>query len=192
MRNLIHRLLVGGSALALTVGMALAASPSASAYGAANWQLTFAGTGVFPTTGIGFGFWGWCDLAGGQTFNTAGQAISGNSGDCQFSEYFHSSPGSGLPSGTCGISFNLLPEDGFPAWTQAQSSIIPFTDWFISGTQVDQPPHLVSFCRQLVGVPSTQTFSNFDSLLPVIVGHTNLSGLFGTTELQITETPLSP
>ena len=190
MRNLIRRLLVGGSALVLTVGMAVGATPSASAYGAANWQLTFAGTGVFPSTGIGFGFWGWCDLAGGTTFNSAGQATSGTSGDCQFSEYSHNVPG--FPSVTCGISFNLMPEDGSPAWTQAQSRIIPFVDWFISGTQVDHPANLAPLCRQLVGVPLTQTFSNFESLLPVIVGHANLKGLFGTTELQITETPLSP
>ena len=191
MRNLIDRLLVGGSALALTVGIALAASPSASAYGSANWQLTFSGTGVFPTTGIGFGFWGWCDLAGGTTFNSAGQATSGTSGDCQFAEYSHNLPG--FPSGTCGISFNLTPEDGAPAWQEGSFvTFYPgFRDWFFSGTQLIHPANLTSICEQFLGVSPTPTFSDFDAVLPVVVGHANLSGAFGTTELQIQETPLS-
>lgn len=63
-------------------------------------------------------------------------------------------------------------------------------DWFVSGTQVIHPTNLTPICDQFPGVSPTPTFSNFDSLLPFVVGHTNASGLFGTFELQITETPL--
>jgi hypothetical protein len=55
------------------------ATTPASAYGKANWQLTFAGTATFPATGNGFGFWGWCDLAGGVTSGTRGPGLSGQS-----------------------------------------------------------------------------------------------------------------
>src|SRR5438128_49847 len=65
----------------------LAASP-ALAYGPANWQVAFSGTGTQPTVG-GFGFWGWCDFAGGTTFNGAGEATAGTAGDCEYAEYFH-------------------------------------------------------------------------------------------------------
>jgi hypothetical protein len=39
----------------------------AFAYGKDNWQIGFSGTGVFPSTGQGFGFWGWCAFGGDVT-----------------------------------------------------------------------------------------------------------------------------
>ena len=179
LRRFVPRALVG---LIVAVSLGVAATTPAMAYGQANWQLTFSGTGP------GFGFWGWCDLAGATNFNTAGLAVSGSSGDCQFAEYFHNVPG--LPSGTCGIGFNLTPEGGMPAWQVEPSSVTHLPDWFLSGTQVVNPTKLTTICEQFPGVSPTPTFSNFDSLLPVVVGHVNASGFFGTTELQIQETPL--
>ena len=184
LKRFVPRALVG---LIAAFSIGVAATTPAMAYGQANWQLTFSGTGP------GFGFWGWCDLAGATSFNSAGLAVSGSSGDCQFAEYFHNVPG--LPSGTCGIGFNLMPEKDSsgvmqPAWQVEPSSFTKLPDWFLSGTQVVNPAKLTAICEHFPGVSLTPTFSNFDSLLPVVVGHVNASGFFGTTELQIQETPL--
>jgi hypothetical protein len=185
LKRIVPRALLGVLA-AVSIGMA--ASTPVLAYGPAAWQLTFSGTGP------GFGFWGWCDLAGATNFNAAGQATSGTSGDCQFAEYAHNLPG--FPSGTCEISFNLTPEltpEGTlsPAWRVGPITFYPgLHDWFFSGTQVIHPANLTSICEHFLGVSPTPTFSNFDSVLPVVVGHANLSGVFGTTELQLQETPL--
>lgn len=82
MRNRIRRLLVGGSALAVTIGMAVAGSPSASAYGAANWQAAFSGNfNNASAGGGGVGFWGWCEFAGG--------VLTGNDADCSTPFYLH-------------------------------------------------------------------------------------------------------
>jgi len=180
-KRIVSRSLLGVFA-AVSIGMA--ASTPALAYGPANWQITFSGTGP------GFGFWGWCDLAGATNFNAAGQATSGTSGDCQFAEYAHNFPP--FPSGTCEISLNLTPEGtSSPAWRVGPSTFYPgLPDWFFSGTQVIHPANRTSICEHFLGVSPTPTFSNFDSVLPVVVGHANLSGAFGTTELQLQETPL--
>jgi len=87
-----------------------------------------------------------------------------------------------------------MPEAGQPAWQVEPSTVTHVQDWFFSGTQVIHPTNLTTTCEQFVGVSPTPTFSNFDSLLPLVVGHANLNelGLFGTFELQLTETPLSP
>ncbi len=159
--------------------LGVAAATPALAYGSANWQITFAGTGP------GFGFWGWCDFAGGTTFSN-GVATSGTTGDCQFAEYFHEP---GVFSGTCEVSLNLMAEGGEPAWQEGSSVVTGLTDWFFSGTAVTHPASQTGFCATLPGSPPP-TFSDFDSLIPVAVGHTNASGFFGTTELQIQETPL--
>ena len=176
LKRIVSRALLG---LLVAVSLAIAATTPALAYGPANWQLTFAGTGP------GFGFWGWCDLAGGTTFSS-GLATSGTTGDCQFAEYFHLP---GVFSGTCEVSLNLRPEGGQPAWQEGLSTFTGGVDWFISGTTVTHPASQTGFCATLPGSPPP-TFSDFDSLLPVAPGHTNASGFFGTTELQIQETPL--
>jgi len=172
-----------GVLIAVLLGV-LAASP-AQAYGGgqANWQLTFAGTGP------GFGFWGWCALSGATAADFNGLPSSGTTGDCQFSEYAHF-PGF---SGTCEISMDLTAEGGQPAWQIQPSSFTHFDDFFFSGTFLTHPSspaqNLTAFCEQLPGSPPANPYSDFDSLLPAIPGHTNASGFFGTTELQIQETP---
>ena len=92
-------------ALALTVA-AVSTTPAYS-YGKATWQTALTGTFIFPGSGTGIGFWGWCDFAGGVT--------SGPDADCQIAEYFH------LPSGTgwtCQLSI-----DG--SWTQGPEVFDP-------------------------------------------------------------------
>ena len=173
-KRLMPRLVLG---TVMAASISLAAVGSAQAYGAANWQITFAGTAP------GFGFWGWCDLGGGTTFNSSGLAVVGTSGDCQFAEYVHVP---GVFSGTCEQSVDLKSEGGQPAWQAAPSG--GGTDWFFSGTAVTHPSGQAAFCQTLPGA-FAPTFSDFDSLLPVIPGHSSLNGALGLTELQITEQP---
>jgi hypothetical protein len=85
----------------LAVAIVAASASPASAYGKANWQVTANGTGVFPGSGFGLGFWGWCDFAGGVT--------SGTSGDCEFAQYIHGPAGSGF---TCHINVDISHWDG--------------------------------------------------------------------------------
>jgi hypothetical protein len=170
-KRIIPRALLG---LFAAVSLSIAAASPALAYGSANWQITFAATGP------GFGFWGWCDFAGGTTFSS-GLATSGTTGDCQFAEYFHEP---GVFSGTCEVSLDLMTENGAPAWQEGSNG-----DWFFSGTAVTHPASQTGFCATLPGSPPP-TFSDFDTLIPVAVGHINANGFFGTTELQIQETPL--
>jgi hypothetical protein len=157
---------------------AVAATP-ALAYGAANWQIAFSGTGP------GFGFWGWCDLGGATSFSVLGLPSSGTTGDCQFAEYGHVP---GVFSGTCEVSMDLTAEARQPAWQIEASSITGFPDFFVSGTEVTHPASQTSFCATLPGSPPAPIYSNFDTLVPVKPGHLNASGFFGTTELQIQET----
>ena len=167
---------------ALSMGVVALAATPAAAYGRANWQITFAGTAT------GYGFWGWCDFAGGTT-PSSGLATSGTTGDCQFSEYVHQP---GVFSGTCESSLTLT------AWYEAPGFFTPTlgdADWFFSGTAVTHPAGQTAFCQTLPGVPPP-AFSNFDSVLPVAVGHTSENGLvlpggFTFRELQFQETPLS-
>ena len=112
-------------------------------------------------------------------------ATSGTSGDCEFAEYLHQP---GKFSGTCEQSLSLAPADGSPAWQAEPSSFTGTLDWFFSGTAVTHPPDQIAFCQTLTG-SFPPTFSNFDSLLPVIPGHTDLSGVFGTKEFQLNEQP---
>src|SRR4029077_11525339 len=80
----------------LAVAVVASSASPALAYGKANWQVAINGTANFPSTGTAFGFWGWCEFAGGVT--------SGNDGDCQFAQYFHAPAGSGF---TCHLSLNV-------------------------------------------------------------------------------------
>ena len=63
-----HRKILATTSLLVAISLlsAFAIVPVSHAYGAANWQAGFAGTGVLKGTGQQFGFWGWCDFAGGR------------------------------------------------------------------------------------------------------------------------------
>src|SRR5437667_10662458 len=74
--------------------VATTATP-ALGYGKATWQTALTGTFVYPTTGFGVGFWGWCDFAGGVT--------AGDDSDCQVAEYLHLQAGTGW---TCRLSID--------------------------------------------------------------------------------------
>lgn len=101
----------------------------------------------------------------------------GTAGDCNFAEYAHGSPA----SGTCEVDANLT------GWQVSPSFITGVNDFFVWGTSVTHPASQTGFCATLPGT-LPPTFTDLDSLVPVSVGHQNLSGFFGTTELQIQET----
>ena len=124
----------------------------ASAYGKANWQLTFHATATLPGGGGGFGFWGWCDLAGGVT--------SGTSGDCQVTQYGHSPGGGGF---TCHENINLT------AWTSGVLPPDPLETFLISGTATVVPASLTGPCLSIF--PGSSPFGPVDSGIPAAPGH---------------------
>ncbi len=160
------------SLLGLLLALALAILPAspALAYGSgANWQIGLAGTGVLPSTGQGFGFWGWCALGGGVT--------SGNTGDCQFSQYVHAGSGGGF---TCEISLDIN------SW-----SISPTHTFLMSGTASANPNSVTQPCLSFF--PGSASFTNLDPGIPAVPGHYNLGGLgpglVGEFQTQVTQVP---
>lgn len=160
-----------------------AMSPSnAAAYGGgpANWQLTFAATGVLPGSGAGFGFWGWCELSGAA--NRAAPT-SGTEGDCQYAAYFHF-PGA---SQTCHASISIT------SWAEAPSFI---------GSAFGVPNDLVVLAGSQTPAATTgpcafSTSPPFD-LAPAKAGHYNGNALVpllfapattGEIQLQVTQVP---
>jgi hypothetical protein len=140
-------------------------STPALAYGSGtNWQIGFAGTFVNPSTGSSFGFWGWCAFGGG-----------GQTGDCQFAQYFHSSPG-GL---TCEVSLDIS------GWSVGANG-----DFFVSGKASASPSSLASACIGFF--PGSANFSGVDSGIPAAPGHfgvTSFGGLPGELQIQVTQIP---
>jgi hypothetical protein len=128
----------------------IGASP-ASAYGKANWQVTFSGTATTPGGG-GFGFWGWCDFSGGVT--------TGNSGDCQFAQYMHAPGGTGF---TCHVSMDMT------SWTRAGGTFV------VTGDASANPAAVATPCLALF--PGGASFLNVDTGFPAAPGHYNLGGL---------------
>ncbi|HLZ71557.1 MAG TPA: hypothetical protein VKV26_16765 [Dehalococcoidia bacterium] len=159
------RLLLG-LLMAATLGV-FAATP-ALGYGQENWQIGLAGTGVAPGTGVGFGFWGWCAFGGGVS--------SGNTGDCQFAQYFHGPAGSGF---TCHESLDIS------AWTAGGGTFV------ITGTVSVNPANVTAPC--LAFFPGSASFAGFDSGIPAVAGHYNLGGLgpglSGEFQIQVTQIP---
>jgi hypothetical protein len=164
MRSHFRRFLLRASlagALALTIAATLA-TPAFS-YGKATWQTALTGTFVFPGTGTGIGFWGWCDFAGGVT--------SGPDADCQIAEYFHLASGAGW---TCELSI-----DG--SWTQGPEVFDPESITFHMTGRLDVHGHLtpqeqnscVGFFT--TGDPtfsnSSRTFTDVDTFIPASPGH---------------------
>lgn len=153
-------------ALASLVGVLACAVVGTSAapafgYGKATWQTAFTGTFVFPGTGDSFGFWGWCDFAGG--------VASGDDADCQLSEYVHAHGGAGF---TCELSI-----DG-TSWDQSIQNF-PFPTFHISGSAVPhghltplEQDECVGFYVYGAPIPySGRTFSDVDTFIPAAPGH---------------------
>jgi len=158
-----------------------AATP-ALAYGAENYQIGFAGTALYPAGGFGFGFWGWCAFGGG----TGSLPTSGTTGDCQFAEYIHSSS----VRATCHQSIDAT------SWT-IEPSVFPgfvgIPTFHVTGTATLDPAGAAPICLTLPGV-APASFTDFDTLLPAIPGHTSLPSSFlipgSVGELQLQVTPL--
>jgi hypothetical protein len=161
-RKLLMRALGVLTAVALPV---FAATP-ALAYGAENWQVAFAGTGVAPGTGQGSGFWGWCAFGGGVTFGT--------DGDCETSQYFHAPSGGGF---TCEVSIDIT------AWDRSGGTFVA------SGTATARPASVASEC--LAFFPGSANFTGLDSGIPAAPGHYSLGGLGpglrGEFQIQVTQ-----
>jgi hypothetical protein len=160
-----------GAVLTAAIAAVATATP-AMAYGKANWQTTFAGTATFPSTGNSFGFWGWCDFAGG--------VASGNSGDCQLAQYVHAPAGSG--SGfTCHESIDLT------AWTTTTGTFV------ITGSATVSPTAVTAQCLKLF--PGSSPFAGVDSGIPAAAGqyHSGVDalapGAVGEFNITVTQVP---
>ncbi len=173
-----RRVLVRSFVALLGTGLlALLAAAPAQAYGQANWQIGFAGTGTAPasltgSTAAGAGFWGWCEFAGGTS--------SGNSGDCEFAQYFHSSAG----GFTCQESLDIT------KWEISPSAALGGLPTFhADGTATVHPASLTDPCLAFFPMQPSP-FTDADTLLPGFPGHFDLGPLFGVGELQITVTQI--
>jgi hypothetical protein len=163
-RTLFARSLV---ALLLAVMLGVSAATPALAYGPENWQIGFAGTGVFPSTGFGFGFWGWCAFGGG--------VASGNTGDCQFAQYFHAPSGGGF---TCQESLDIT------SWSGSGGTFV-----IIAATATVNPTSLTAPCLEFF--PGRLGFP-VDTGFPAAPGHFNVGnvlGVRGEFQIQVTQLP---
>jgi hypothetical protein len=143
----------------LAVAVVVASPSPALAYGKANWQAALTGTFTFPTTGVGFGFWGWCDFAGGVT--------SGDDADCELSEYMHMPKGTGW---TCELSVDAT------AWDQSIGDFFPFPTFHITGSLVVHPASLTASEKEacvnfFTNSGGSTTFTNIDTFIPAAPGH---------------------
>lgn len=160
-----------GAVLTATLLVVATATP-AMAYGKANWQLTFAGTANFASTGNSFGFWGWCDLAGG--------VASGTSGDCQIAQYVHTPSGSGF---TCHENVDLT------AWTTTTGS----GTFVITGSATVNPTAVTGPCLGLF--PGSSPFADVDTGFPAVPGHFSpgvgalAPGAVGEFNVTVTQVP---
>lgn len=168
-----------GAVVTATVALVATASP-AMAYGKANWQTTFAATATVPGTGNGFGFWGWCDFAGGVT--------SGTSGDCQVTQYSHTHTGNSF---TCHENVNLT------TWSIAPSPPAGSGDFLVTGSLTVTPSALTDACVAIF--PFTNPFFGVDTGIPGAAGHYAFGvggipggvppGTVGTYNVTVTQVP---
>lgn len=161
MRSRNKRLLV----LAGLVGVLAVAGASAIpayGYGKATWQAALTGTFVIPSSGIGEGFWGWCDFAGGVT--------SGDDADCQVAEYLHLPDGTGW---TCQLSIDAT------SWDESIQNF-PFPTFHVSGSyavhgHLTEPQREACVGFYVFGDPSipysAPTFTDVDTFIPAAPGH---------------------
>jgi hypothetical protein len=159
---------------ALIGAVACLVASTASGYGKATYQTALNGTFVFPGTGTGLGFWGWCDFGGGTL-------TAGSSADCQVAEENHLPGGTGW---TCQVSV-----DG--SWTQGPEIFDPTSITFhITGSIAvhghltrEQADECVGF--YVYGDPtipySERTITDVDTFIPATPGQYSIppSVLFG-------------
>ena len=162
------RTLIVRSLAALLVALVLTASATtpASAYGKDNWQIGFSGTATMPTTGQGFGFWGWCAFKG---------VASGTDGDCEVAQYLHGPAGTGF---TCEESIDIS------AWTAATGTFV-----ILAATATVRPSSLTAECLSFF--PGPGGFPA-DTEIPARPGHYSLQlvpGLPGSLQIQVTLLP---
>jgi len=160
----------------LAAGLVATGGGHAAAYGKANWQATFSGTGTVPGGGGGFGFWGWCAFAGGVT--------SGDDADCQFAQYFHAGAGGG--GVTCEVSLEIS------SWNTSPSAVPPFVGvptFHGTGTASVHPASLTAPCVSIF--PGSANFTNADLGIPAKAGHYNLGnfGVPGSFQIQVVQIP---
>lgn len=180
-RRIFSRSLLG-VLLTATLGVAgVFAAASAQAYGPENYQQTFAGTGYVPG-GPSIGFWGWCAYGGG----TGSLPGSGTTADCSYAYYIHASTG----KVTCHQRVDAS------SWAIKPSSVLPFSDFFLTGTATADPRNAAG-CFSLFPGVFPPSFTDYDTLLPAVLGHSSLNGvsLIGVTwtelQFQLTAIPQS-
>ncbi len=180
--------------------MLLSFVPVTHAYGKSNFQAGFAGTGVLKGSGQQFGFWGWCDFAGGTT--------SGNEADCKIDNYFQTSSGRiQFQESIQGTTWDEEPCTIQPCLPLGSSSPL---DFFITAGTVTLSGPLILALEQSGPPPPPCTttgttvtcpiwvlekigFYNPDTGIPVVPGHYNLNsllpafGLVGEFQLQLTQ-----
>lgn len=130
----------------------------AYAYGAENWQIGFSGTGTAPSTGMGFGFWGWCAFGGGVT--------SGNNGDCQLAQYVHAPAGGGF---TCHESIDATSWNASGGTFVIEAATATVTPASATGACLAFFPGPSGFPVN-TGFPAAAGHYNFGSLGPGLVG----------------------
>ncbi len=190
--------------------MFLSLVPVTHAYGAANYQVGFAGTGVLKGSGQQFGFWGWCDFAGG----TGSPATSGTDADCKSNNYFQSPSGriqltQSIQGTAWDVKLNTCPPN--PPGTCAPPGVTPFDFFITAGTVTLSGPFIllleksgppppvctttgtvitcpiwflesVGFYSPDTGIPAAPGHYSFNSLLSLFPGAT------GELQIQVTQT----
>ena len=176
------------AAIVATAVLAASAAP-ASAYGKATWQAAMTGTFVYPGTGGGFGFWGWCDFAGGVT--------SGNSADCQIEEYSHGTTIFGS------VAFNCHLDIDATYWDESGSTFefVPQPAFAVTGTAIVRPANLSPVqqeeCLEAFGSFTGTNLQSVNTFIPVVPGHYDLKnvlraffpGAVGTFSFNVKQIP---
>lgn len=157
---------IAAAALTFT-GMSASA---ALGYGKATWQTALTGTFVYPGTGSSFGFWGWCDFAGGVT--------SGNDADCQVAESVHTRGGSGW---TCELTVTGT------SWNESVGYFFPFPTFHVNGSLTVRPGNLTEEQKDncigfyvtgdQTALVSDTTLHDVDTFIPTAAGHYDFNDL---------------
>ena len=166
-----------------------AAATPAYGYGKATYQATLQGTFNFPGTGNAFGFWGWCDFAGGIT--------SGNDADCQISEYSHGTTIFGNVPFNCELAIDANFWDG----SGSTLEFVPEPAFAVTGTAVVHPSSLSPVqqeeCLEAFGSFTGTTFQSVNTFIPVVPGHYDFKnvlraffpGAVGTFSFNVRQIP---